>query len=252
MDFKSNKAFIEQYSILTVVRFTDESLRWVIANGQIGRAKEIIKNACKWNGKDYIEVMEKIGWGGLLDANSKLVIMTDYNSGKDQTALGPLTADIDEHKSADNHQTALNQVNSNAKDARGPLVRQNNFERSDSELEVVDEVGDDDDLKVQKYTLLDIFRHKRILIVSMIMWYSWLVSLKLNVHVQIIWRWGGCMILPPPPLPLLKCNITLRFEHLLTYCRKSCTILPMPHSGKLELCYPLSLLEYALPFVNIL
>ncbi|XP_060574449.1 organic anion transporter 3-like isoform X2 [Ruditapes philippinarum] len=154
--------------------FTDESLRWVIANGQIGRAKEIIKNACKWNGKDYTEVMEKIGWGGLLDADSKLVIMTDYNSEKEQTALGPLTADIDEHNIADNHQTALNQINSNAQAARGPLVRQNGFERSDSEPEVVDEVSQDNDLKVQKYTIFDIFRHKRILIVSMIMWYSWI------------------------------------------------------------------------------
>jgi hypothetical protein len=117
--------------------------------------------------------MEKIGWGGLLDANSKLVIMTDYNSEKEQTALVHLTADIDEHNIADNHQTALNQMNSSAQAARGPLVRQNGFERSDSEPEVVDEVSHDNDLKVQKYTIFDIFRHKRILIVSMIMWYSW-------------------------------------------------------------------------------
>ncbi|XP_060602443.1 organic anion transporter 3-like [Ruditapes philippinarum] len=39
----------------------DESLRWVIANGQIDRAKAIIKNACKWNNKNYEQVLEKIG-----------------------------------------------------------------------------------------------------------------------------------------------------------------------------------------------
>ena len=45
----------------------DESLRWVIANGQIDRAKAIIKNACKWNNKDYDEIIQK---SGLADINT--------------------------------------------------------------------------------------------------------------------------------------------------------------------------------------
>lgn len=39
----------------------DESLRWVIANGRIDEARRIINNACRWNKKDYDEILKTVG-----------------------------------------------------------------------------------------------------------------------------------------------------------------------------------------------
>ena len=55
----------------------DESLRWVIANGQIERAKEIIKNACRWNKKDYNKVIQESGLNDIMADSSDVLIKTD-------------------------------------------------------------------------------------------------------------------------------------------------------------------------------
>ena len=43
------------------LRLIDESLRWLIANGKIDRAKAILKKACKTNKKDYNTIFVKSG-----------------------------------------------------------------------------------------------------------------------------------------------------------------------------------------------
>ena len=217
--------------IFVIARFTDESLRWVIANGQFDKAKDIIKNACKWNNKNYREVMEAIGW---LHLDENLLKMTDYDNRK-SPKLEPFSADnhqhvdYDNHKHTDsdnhqhtdsdnhqhtdddnhqhtdsdnhqhtdsdnhqhtdsdshkhtdsdnhqhtdddNHQSDHNLNAGNLTEISRLHVR-DNTERSDDNPVVVYEI-DDNTMKVQKYTIFDIFKYKRILIVSMIMWYAW-------------------------------------------------------------------------------
>ena len=48
-----------------VVRLIDESLRWLIANGKIDRAKAILKKACKANKKDYNTIVVESGFRDL-------------------------------------------------------------------------------------------------------------------------------------------------------------------------------------------
>ncbi|XP_053380295.1 solute carrier family 22 member 13-like [Mercenaria mercenaria] len=151
---------------------TDESLRWVIANNQIDRAKEIIKNACKWNKKDYGEVMETIGWGDLVDANSKALAMTNVPESKDvEDVLDAFFRQISGLDYPTRGQRDVI-VGSNGADL-DPLV-QHISSISHANGGQKTEEFDDDEIEVKKYTMFDIFKHKRILIVSMIMWYTWL------------------------------------------------------------------------------
>ena len=144
----------------------DESLRWLIANNKIKEAKKVIKNACKWNRKDYKTVMDEIGW--------------DVN--------------IDETDATNMDAKILNSLNESQNSIPTKEVKVNDVSRQDSGMdnltigqENIDCVNESEDLienkqkpeldkkesKVVKYTVIDLFRHKRILIVSAILWYTW-------------------------------------------------------------------------------
>ena len=119
-------------------RMLDESLRWLIANAKIEKAKEIIKKACRWNRKDYNQVMHEIAM-----------------------STGQL----------------------------GDLDTLNNINNQEGEEQVTHK-GNEEDLGVEQYTLIDIFRHKMIRNVSFIIWYTWLVShyITKTLSIFIVWR----------------------------------------------------------------
>ncbi|XP_053381641.1 solute carrier family 22 member 6-A-like [Mercenaria mercenaria] len=157
---------------------TDESLRWVIANGQIDRAKEIIKNACKWNKKNYGEVMETINWGDLVDTDSKALAMTNVPESKNVENGQNVWEDKDVFIRRNSDIAHLNDgqedsIVENGEADRDILVKQEfNLENSNGGQNV-GEVREKL-IKVKKYTMFDIFKHKSILLVSMIMWYVWI------------------------------------------------------------------------------
>ena len=55
-------------SCLIYVRLIDESLRWLIANGKVDQAKDMIKKACKTNKKNYNEIVTVSGFRGMNDS----------------------------------------------------------------------------------------------------------------------------------------------------------------------------------------
>lgn len=111
----------------------DESLRWVIANGQIDRAKRIIKNACKWNKKNYNEVLGKIGLG---EAQAEYELKSKVH-------------------------------------ATHELVTENGQDVAELKGLVANADSEEVQMAVKEYSVLDIVRHKNIFKVSLIMWYTW-------------------------------------------------------------------------------
>lgn len=118
---------------LSIIRMLDESLRWVIANGQIDRAKQIIKNACKWNKKNYEEVLLKIGLGESLPGFDKK-----------STEMEPL------------RKSSSAQAQNGFQEAQGTVQK-----------------SQDLTVEVKHYNIMDIVRNKNIFRVSLIMWYTW-------------------------------------------------------------------------------
>ena len=116
----------------------DESLRWVIANGQLDRARAIIKNACKWNKKNYEETLEKVG---LSESAVQYELKTKLH------------------------------------DNRGDIVK-NSENGIPEQKTLVDEQTGEVEIAVKEYSVLDIVRHKNIFKVSLIMWYTWYVDFK--------------------------------------------------------------------------
>jgi hypothetical protein len=163
----------------------DESLCWLIANDKIEEAKKIIKKACKWNKKNYREVMEDIGWGDLVDGDVKPPVKTDPLKAKqfdDENRKSFI-----ERKEA-NMNDFFTQISgmdySSGEQQSGDFHNGNTVHESFIGTEMVSkhteinndnqDAGDDkEEMKVMKYTVLDIFKHKRILIVSLILWYTW-------------------------------------------------------------------------------
>ena len=127
----------------------DESLRWLIANGKLDRARQVIKTACKWNKKDYATVMATVGFRdeelykdpGQVEmktvTNTPDVIKkdTDGDDGKKETADGE--------------------------------------EKVEETTKFIEKDHGPEKILVQKYTALDIIRNGQILRVSLIMWFTW-------------------------------------------------------------------------------
>ncbi|XP_053381640.1 organic cation transporter-like protein [Mercenaria mercenaria] len=156
----------------------DESLCWVIANNQIDRAKEIIKNACKWNKKNYGEVMETIGLGDLVDTDSKALPMNNQSKSKNveysQISEANMDAFFRQISGIDypSHGQKNGNIGNNSADLDPLILPMPKFKDSNDNLKNGE--FDDDKIEVRKYTMFDIFKHKRILIVSMILWYTWI------------------------------------------------------------------------------
>ena len=109
----------------------------------------MIKNACKWNKKDYATVMAA---GGFSNGNLPTKSKTPNNTSTYMEKTPGVTIteeEIDPLKLND--------------DLTLDAERDKNI-RTDKEPKK---------LLVRKYTVFDIFRHPRILRVSLIMWFTW-------------------------------------------------------------------------------
>ena len=149
---KSVHVFIDNDSISVCCRMLDESLRWLIANGKLDRARQVIKNACKWNKKDYATVMAAVGFHDEeLDKATRQVELKAVTN----------TADI---KGKDTAEGTGEDGKREAMDGEDKHEETTKFiEKDHGPAKVL----------VQKYTALDIIRNGRILRVSLILWFTW-------------------------------------------------------------------------------
>ena len=122
--------------IIIFIRILDESLRWLIANGKLDQARKVIHNACKWNNKDYDTVMATVGFP---DEN--------IAAEKSYQRIYKLAKIPDVVKVDKDYQPEKEMCIPLDHDPKQPVV--------------------------EKYTAIDIFRHPKILQVSMIIWFTW-------------------------------------------------------------------------------
>ena len=127
----------------------DESLRWLIANGKLDRARQVIKNACKWNKKDYATVMATVGFHDEeLDKEPCQVEMKTVTN----------TPDV---------------IKKETGGEDGKTETTDGEEKDEETTKFIEKDHGPAKVLVQKYTALDIIRNGRILRVSLIMWFTW-------------------------------------------------------------------------------
>jgi hypothetical protein len=112
---------------------TDESLRWVLANGKVDKAKAIIKTACSLNNKNYEQLIAKVGLGHL-ENTSTIADVTEVEEMLNGNDIGV----VDE-----------------LKEANGTI------EKTDMTIQT------------KNYTFVDIAKNLPVLKVSLIIWYIW-------------------------------------------------------------------------------
>ncbi|XP_053381642.1 solute carrier family 22 member 7-like [Mercenaria mercenaria] len=114
---------------------TDESLRWVLANGKVEKAKELIKKACKLNNKSYEEVLSAVGLGHI-ESDSPEGDATEADQMITDTYYTTGSEDIDKNGAVENGNIDLK-------------------------------------IEAQSYNLLDIMKNISVLKISLIIWYIW-------------------------------------------------------------------------------
>ena len=152
-----------------IFRMLDESLRWLVANGKLDKARQVIKNACKWNKKDYATVMDA---GGFYDETLKTATTVSDKTTEE-------SHDVADVKPANAVSEKVTEISADVKQQEPEVTEDNTDEgKSDSEAEgkkFINNENHDPPAKilVKKYTALDIFRNARVLRVSLILWYTW-------------------------------------------------------------------------------
>ena len=129
------------------LRILDESLRWLIANGKLDQARKVIHNACKWNNKDYDTVMAAVGF-------------PDENIAAEKTyqRIYKLAKIPDVVKVEKDYQVVNFDDQSHVIPEKETCIPKDHAPKQPV---------------VEKYTAIDIFRHPKILQVSMIIWFTW-------------------------------------------------------------------------------
>jgi hypothetical protein len=117
----------------------DESLRWLVANGYSDRAETIIRFAAKRNNVSYDEVIRK----STKCVNTEL---HEYESKPPSEAEAPRELTIKEETS--DMLTNRGQASANVAPAVASVTS-------------------------RKLTVIDIFKERRILVASLILWYTW-------------------------------------------------------------------------------
>lgn len=129
----------------------DESLRWLIANGRLDEARQVVKNACKWNKKDYATVMAA---GGFVDDN------LDQETKRLNSDYGDVMNNI-------------NGVQKSKNDLEDTELNEGLIKDDVESLNVISIEQEPVKVVVKKYTAIDIFRYPQILRVSLILWFTW-------------------------------------------------------------------------------
>ena len=131
-------------------RFLDESLRWLLANGKLEKAEIVLRKAAKWNKKQYHDVIN--------NANSKMTHEEKL----------PLALQRGKQNTSEKKQSSVVQSENNAADG---IVSNSEHDtvKTKVELEPTKTGG------IKRYTILSICQHRRMLLVSVVMWFTWCV-----------------------------------------------------------------------------
>ncbi|KAL5003988.1 hypothetical protein ScPMuIL_017444 [Solemya velum] len=122
----------------------DESLRWLVANGKTKEAARVVKKACRWNKVEYESLLDELN----LDENLLVKVSSGSISGLNDN---PSTVGT-------NH----------THDSVHPNIDQSPNGTIEEKPKI--------DIKVRKYTILDILKSKRLFLNSCILWYAWFVD----------------------------------------------------------------------------
>lgn len=127
-------------------RTIDESLRWLVANGKMKEAKKIVMKACKMNHVEFNAVLKQCNLDSDLLQTTRHFPEIRINN---DSAVSPHLSSVQ-----------------NAAEARDKLADTRTKTRNSGNT-------CHGGVTVRKYTALDIFKSKTILLNSLIIWYAW-------------------------------------------------------------------------------
>ncbi|KAL5004603.1 hypothetical protein ScPMuIL_018059 [Solemya velum] len=126
----------------------DESLRWLVANGKTKEIIKVVKKACRWNNVDYNSLLE--------DCNLTEDFVVKIPN---ETFSDPIdNATMDYPKST-------NGIFDSEKE-KSQVGTPDNQRTQETGKDIV----------VKKYNILDILKTKSLFLISLILWYAWIVD----------------------------------------------------------------------------
>ena len=131
-------------------RFLDESLRWLLANGKLEKAEIVLRKAAKWNKKQYHDVISNVK--SKITHEEKLPLALQY--GKENIS------DKEPRNIVQSENNAPDGIVSNS---------EHDMVKTKPELEPTKTGG------IKRYTILSICQHRRMLLMSVVMWFTWCV-----------------------------------------------------------------------------
>lgn len=137
----------------------DESLRWLIANGKVEKAKALIQKACHINKKNYNEVVTVSGFRDWEIA---------MKHGKHEHM--PLS---------ESAQNGSYELQGSAKIYNSEGVVTNGTKIDDSLVPVKPK-------RVKKYTVIDLVKSRRLFLTSLIMWFAWITNSLTYYGIMLI------------------------------------------------------------------
>ncbi|XP_060076165.1 solute carrier family 22 member 16-like [Ylistrum balloti] len=169
----------------------DESLRWLIANNKRRQAMKMIKNIAKRNKLDPYKALCMLDGGGDLktlsvtDPGETSLLQNETEVGHDERnefhdgskkerSLFQLEAEVRIGNKQSEHGK-----NSEFGNGEAPLIYQKEPETTNGHAHnVLDRSNDEvsNEKRAEKYTILDIFKHKLLLRNSLITWYTWFIN----------------------------------------------------------------------------
>lgn len=129
-------------------RMLEESLRWLLANGKTKEAERIIRKAAKMNGKDFDKVIQAASKKAK-ELQMTAVVPKHDVPGDEILPMIPIEG------------LGINGVPSENREYPVSPTGDHGIQASEK--------------KPEQYNTLTIFKHKRILLNSLIIWYTWYV-----------------------------------------------------------------------------
>jgi hypothetical protein len=128
-----------------ITRFLDESPRWLLVNNRIPEAERIIRKAARLNKVKYEDVIKKVELKRLRRIDTHLEMQQIF-----------VIRDTPSLPKPGHHANDTSTVGLSTKQAGVEFP-----------------VGDEDKSDVQRFTILDILRKKKLLRNSIILWFAW-------------------------------------------------------------------------------
>ncbi|XP_076465366.1 uncharacterized protein LOC143297079 [Babylonia areolata] len=152
----------------------DESLRWLLATGNIEEAERILKKACRMNGKDFENIQTLL----------KRQVFTGNNSDdRDQSDSSPTIIQITKSSVKNNGDTTEDKLNDEKTDGISAERRGSGSDQRDPEEGGPGNDSDEESSQLMpktevfsaKYTVLDLFRHRVVLVPLLVVVFVWVM-----------------------------------------------------------------------------